>query len=240
MNLIIDHGNSLCKVALVKNDTIHSIHKFKQLSINILKEIITKHAINKCIYSSVSGNNEAEIHFLKTNFKNFIQLSSTTKIPIKIDYKTPESLGNDRIAGAVAANFLYPNTNCIIIDFGTAITIDFIDNNGIFCGGNISPGLQTRFISLHKQTQKLPLCKPNHLFFTIGKSTEEAIVSGVQLGIKYEIEGYLNLAQNKYTDFKVIFTGGDARVFDKLIKNPIFAQPNLILIGLNRILDYND
>ena len=134
---------------------------------------------------------------------------------------------------------MFPSTNNLIFDFGTAITIDFINANNQYLGGNISPGLNTRFKALHHYTGKLPLIEKNEHFEMTGKTTEEAIISGVQKGIVYEIEGYIREMQSSFANLNVIFTGGDAFFFEKKVKNSIFVEPMLVFFGLNRILEYN-
>lgn len=140
----------------------------------------------------------------------------------------------------MGANALYPNSNVLIIDFGTAITIDFVSSDNEFLGGNISAGARTRFRALHHFTRKLPLCDladENSLF---GKTSEEAIQNGVINGITYEIEGYLRDFQQNYSDLRIIFTGGEGDFFAKRLKNPIFVAYDLVAYGLNRILEYNE
>ncbi len=136
---------------------------------------------------------------------------------------------------------LYPGNNVLIVDFGTAITFDFVSAEGEFLGGNISPGAATRFRALHHFTDTLPLCsfpqqeKPTLL----GDSTRSAIESGVVNGIVYEIEGYIRDLEQRYEDLRIVFTGGESDFFAKRLKNTIFATYDLVAYGLNRILEYN-
>jgi len=147
--------------------------------------------------------------------------------------------GADRLAAAVGANTIYPNSDILIVDFGTAITIDVV-SGGEFLGGNITPGAAIRFKALHHFTKKLPLCSlndnPTELF---GNTSVSAIECGVVNGIVYEIEGYIRDLQRKYSDLRIIFTGGDSNFFAKRLKNTIFATYDLVAYGLNRILEYN-
>ena len=124
-------------------------------------------------------------------------------------------------------------------DAGSAITFDFINEKGIYEGGNISPGMQMRFKSLNTFTGKLPLVSHKESNILFGDTTETAIRSGVQNGIIYEIDHTINLFKEFYNNLKVIITGGDAEFFDKKLKNSFFVHFNLISLGLNRVLQHN-
>ena len=134
---------------------------------------------------------------------------------------------------------LYPGRNVLIVDFGTAVTIDLVTADNTFRGGCISPGVTMRFRALHDYTAKLPLCAATGGEGLSGLTTEEAIELGVMNGIAFEIEGYVTRMREKIDGLRVIFTGGDAKFFVKRIKNTIFANCNLVFCGLNRILEYN-
>jgi type III pantothenate kinase len=185
----------------------------------------------------VAGEDEqnAVCEMLRGYVKKVIAFNPKTPVPIKNCYATPETLGVDRLAAAVGANYLFPATDCLIFDCGTAITIDFVSQNGEFLGGNISPGLQTRFKALNTFTSKLPLEDIAENVPTMGTTTATAIQAGVLNGISYEIETYID--RNPHCT--IIFTGGDAFFLVKNIKNSIFVICNLVMIGLNRIVNYN-
>ncbi|MDR2835361.1 MAG: type III pantothenate kinase [Bacteroidales bacterium] len=241
-NLIIDAGNSFIKLYVIENNTIickfifEINEKFEIKKIDFLNE----YTIYKCIISTVRNQfDENFLNFLESKFDVFF-LSHSMKFPVKINYKIPETLGLDRIAAVVGASVILPNTNVLIIDAGTAITFDILNNNGEFLGGIISPGINTRFLALNKFTEKLPLiskCNQKNLLF--GQTTEEAIICGVQNGIFYEVKSNINHFQEKFDDLYIIFTGGDALFFENLFKSCIFAEQNLIAIGLNKILELN-
>ena len=160
-------------------------------------------------------------------------------VPVANAYHTPETLGRDRLAAAVGATVLYPGRNVLIVDFGTAVTIDLVTADNTFRGGCISPGMKTRFRALHDYTACLPLCGPTESGELQGLTTEEAIRLGVMNSLTFEIEGYMARMEKKIDDLCVIFTGGDAKYFAKRIKNTIFANCNLVFCGLDRILEYN-
>ena len=238
MNLLFDLGNTNSKIAVYSNNMVET-QSFRDICINDIKKLKSTYPINNVILSSVIYYKNEIKDYLQNNFKNFIELNSETPIPIEIIYKTKQTLGNDRIATAVGANNIFPNTNVLVIDIGTAITFDLINNKNQFIGGNISPGVTLRLQSLNEHTKKLPLVQKNENFKLIGNDTNSAILFGIENGILFEIEGYINHLQKKYKNLKIIFTGGDKFLFEKKIKIPIFVKSNLLFHGLNRILNYN-
>ncbi|MGQ8335960.1 type III pantothenate kinase [Sunxiuqinia sp. A32] len=240
MNLIIDIGNTRVKVAIFRNSEIIFNEIFEDISIDILSQFTQKYdELNNVILSSVRDYPAEIKDYLEQTFDCFIELDSKTQIPIINKYKSPETLGKDRIAAAVGATTLFPNTNILVVDAGTAITYEIINAKNEYLGGNISPGLTTRFRALSQFTGKLPLISIEDDFQQIGTTTESAIRAGVQLGILFEVEQYINYFNNLYQKLQIIITGGDAKFFDKKLKNSIFVHLNLTLIGLNRILEYN-
>jgi type III pantothenate kinase len=119
------------------------------------------------------------------------------------------------------------------------VLINYIQNKDEYLGGNISPGLEMRFKALNQFTARLPLLKPEEEFSLIGQSTNEAIINGVQNGLIFEIQGYIQKLEEAYPDLLIIVTGGNAGFFEYLLKKTIFVVSNLTLIGLNTILEYN-
>ncbi len=239
MNLIIDEGNTKIKFYFVKgNNFVKKSETFqKEKKILLLKEKEILQKVKNVVYSSVLNDTEEIENFFKNKF--LVKLTEKTPVPIKNFYKTPETLGKDRLAAVVGASVLFPGKNVLVIDAGTAITYDFINSRKEYYGGNISPGLRMRFRALHEFTAALPIVEPEEQIPFTGSSTKEAILAGVVNGIVFEIEGYINRFKSLYKDLKVILTGGDIFYFEKRIKNHIFAEPNLVPIGLNEILNYN-
>ena len=170
---------------------------------------------------------------------NTLILNSETKLPFKNLYKTPKTLGVDRIALVCASVEQFPDKNVLIIDAGTCITYDFINTKNEYLGGAISPGIRLRYQSLHNLTANLPLLETEMPENSIGNSTASSIHSGVVFGILKEIDGVIEDYQEKYSDLTVILTGGDAYFLSKQLKNSIFANSNFLLEGLNFILEYN-
>jgi type III pantothenate kinase len=165
-------------------------------------------------------------------------LSSKSILPFKIEYDTPESLGSDRIAAVAGAFNLFKGMNVLIIDAGTALTFDFLSAD-IYKGGNISPGLSMRFKALNKYTDRLPLVSQTGNFTFPGRNTNDAILAGVITGITYEINEYIRTFENKNNDFNIILTGGDSEFLKNKIDYQITYMPDIVIDGLNYILEYN-
>lgn len=240
MNLIIDIGNSRVKLSVFnKGDVLFTIplEEITPENIQMLKD---EHpSMNNAILSSVRNVSPDLKDYLENNFDLFIELDADTSLPIENLYQTKETLGKDRIAAVVGAFDLYPNTNCLVIDAGTAITFDIINEKGQYLGGNISPGLEMRFKALNQFTGRLPLVKKNDFENLYGTTTEEAIRAGVQHGIVFETDRAIDTFKEFYNNLKVIITGGDVKFFDKKLKNSFFVNFNLTALGLNRILEHN-
>lgn len=240
MNLIIDIGNSQVKVAIFNNRKILKKIIVDAFNQELLQELKAQYPeMTQSILCSVTQRDEKLIELIKNEFELFIELNYLTPIPIENLYESKESLGQDRLAAAVGANYLFPGSDLLVIDAGTAITYDVIDRNNCYLGGNISPGLEARFKSLHEFTKKLPLIEISDQWPLIGKTTEEAIRAGVQSGILYEMDTMIERIRDQWIDCKVILTGGDSFFFDQKLKNTIFVMYELTLLGLNRILEYN-
>lgn len=240
MNFIIDIGNTSAKIAVFENYKILENKIHYTLSKDIIVELQRKYpGIKRTIFSSVVDHHADLLPYLENNFSVFIELDQHTRVPVENRYTTCDTLGNDRIAAVTGANYLFPGKNILVIDIGTAITFDHINKKNQYIGGNISPGIDLRFRALNEHTDRLPLLSKRESFEIIGNSTESAIISGVQNGIIFEIQGYINTFESKYNDLQVVLTGGESFFFENRLKNNIFAEPNLVLIGLNRILEYN-
>lgn len=237
-NLVIDTGNTFTKIAVFEHDKLVSITKVAQLNEEDLKAIVQKHAIKKLIYASVKQDFDFKLAIPVLKFNH------QTKIPIQNRYQTPETLGLDRLAAVIGASHLYKSTDILVIDAGTCITYDFINKQKEYKGGSISPGLQMRFKAMHAFTGKLPLVtlgENTDIFY--GVSTNEALQSGVINGLIFEVSGYIQHYLNLNPETKIILCGGDASFFDTRLKNSIFAhqiltEPDLVLIGLNKVVNY--
>ena len=240
MNLVIDVGNSFVKLAVFEETRL--LHKE-----TIKLDLLLKHIdllrkeyepIKKAIISSVGKLKSADIAYVKKHF-DLVLMDSTTKLPFKNCYKTPKTLGVDRVALVSASIQQFPNSNVLVIDAGTCITYDFVTIDNDYLGGAISPGIQMRYQSLHDFTANLPLLESEMPKSILGNSTNNSIHSGVIFGILKEIDGIIDEYQEKYKDLTVILTGGDANFLSKQLKSSIFANSNFLLEGLNFILQIN-
>jgi type III pantothenate kinase len=234
--LVIDYGNSAVKVGIFDHQTLMEKHTFSSEVdlISFLQGIKADHAI----ISSVKTNSEVVTSWLKNSGKTFV-LSPQLPLPVTNLYKTPDTLGVDRLAAVCGAMQVFPLQNVLVIDAGTCITFEFVDKRGNYHGGAISPGMQMRFQAVHAFTARLPLVKSPGLPDLIGGSTETCIQSGVVNGLLAEIDGIINRYRSEFEGLQVILCGGDAAFFENKLKASIFASPELVLVGLNSILIYN-
>lgn len=239
-NLVIDQGNTRTKVAAFQSKKIlECVTIENDLASEVVQQVYQKHTPKNAIFSSVS-NDPGVINTLKSLSLQVVYLSEDTPLPFKNRYQSNTTLGKDRLAAVAGAFGQSPNRNCLVIDAGTAITYDLITKNGEYLGGSISPGLQMRFKALHSFTSKLPLVEVNMSLPIIGSDTYSSINSGVYYGVLHEMDGFISYYKKHYQDLFVFLTGGDALIFEKNIKNSIFVDQNLVLSGLNSLLEnYN-
>lgn len=240
MNLVIDIGNTRAKIAVFKKNKMLSLQTIEKISVAKIRKISLRYPqIQSSIISTVIKPHPDVIKYLKNRHPLFINLNSSISLPIKIKYKTPHTLGNDRIANAVAASCSYPHKNVLVIDAGSCLKFDFTDEKKNYLGGAISPGLNMRYKALHHFTQQLPLIKPARKIPFTGTTTSGSILSGVQNGMFLEIKGMIKYYEATFGNLVVILTGGDAEFFANQVKSSIFAAPNFTLSGLNEILNHN-
>lgn len=239
MNLILDFGNTYQKCAVFNNEELLELKRFEKISIDDIKSFIKNYPeIDASIISSVINYDKKIEEFLKKNYFH-IELNHKTKIPIINTYKTPDTLGKDRLASAIGAASLFPHQNVLAIDCGTAVKYDFVNSKGEYLGGGIGPGLYLRFKALYNDTDKLPLVDYEEFSELVGRSTKESILAGVLQGFASEIEGMIERYKSTYNKLNIVVTGGERKYFDKLLKNSIFADSNLVMKGLNKTLLYN-
>lgn len=239
MNLCIDLGNSSIKIGIFDQEVPVLFSAYDVWGHIELHSLKVQYPIDACILSSVRTEDPEFTEMLSLLFPCLIVLDHTTPVPVRVGYETPQTLGKDRLAAVVAAEFLFSGKNVLIVDAGTAITYDFLDADKYYHGGNIAPGIDMRFRALHEFTHKLPLVEPENDVVEFGVNTKSAIGAGVLWGMVYEIDGYIDRLKINYSELLVLLTGGSTFYFVGKLKNPIFAEPNLVLIGLNRILQYN-
>jgi type III pantothenate kinase len=235
MNLAIDIGNTKTKIGFFEKHQLASSKSFESLS--ELNQFLDPNEIDFAIIASVNLQYE-EISSQLSKLNNPVLLNNDTPLPFINQYKS-KTIGLDRLAAVAGAQVLYPNKNVLVIDLGTCITYEFLENGTTYHGGAISPGMKMRFKAMHNFTARLPLINPRIVKDWISDSTEGAMLSGVVNGIQAEIDAYIQEVERKYARLTVIITGGDAKFFESKIKATIFAIPELVLVGLNAILRYN-
>tara|TARA_B100000900_G_scaffold1303_1_gene1132 strand:+ start:830 stop:1543 length:714 start_codon:yes stop_codon:yes gene_type:complete len=236
LKLVIDIGNTLVKVALFEKKKIIKTISFENITFEVIKCFIENNKIKNTIVSSVKDYSTELLKII--NDFNAIVLDQNVKYPVKINYNNINDLGKDRLAAIIGAINLYTNKNILILDIGTCLTIDLVNNNN-YLGGRISPGLDMRYKALNKFTAKLPLCEKISKNLKYGNSTLSSIQSGVQNGMIDEIDALITEFKQENKNNIVIATGGDCFFFEKELKNSIFADQFLVLRGLNEILDFN-
>lgn len=240
VNLCIDWGNTQVKAAIFDNDKQSKPIVFSSETVLAkVSELIDTHKPSKAILCSVVHHTDELEHMIKSTIKSTIKLDSHTRLPIMNAYGTPETLGADRIAlvaGAYAAN---PNNNNLVVSLGTCITYNLMQKNKTFRGGAISPGMNMRLKAMHEFTDMLPEVSADGDLLLLGYDTASCMRSGAIFGMAAEIDGMVSAYQAQYPDFNAILTGGDAPFFASKLKSKIFADPDLLLKGLNLILNYN-
>ncbi len=242
MNLTIDTGNTRTKFAVFDADNIVAsgiLENTQQYT-----ALFGQYPIEAVIASSVGQ--EIDFQSITPKQTHFYTLSAQMPLPIKIDYETPETLGPDRIAACVGAAALFPSRNCLVIDAGTCITVDLIDRNGIFDGIAILPGLTMKFEALHTFTKKLPLLHLSDVKELDRKgsgSTRKSILSGVYAATLLELYGFYDTFKIDHVELKAVLTGGDGLLLEQKLKRGYMDTnyvKDLTLIGLNKILEYNE
>ena len=241
MNLVVDIGNTRTKVSFFEGENVVEQSVFPQLTLAQCEKWWQDNRFTAAIVSASGRDTEGVVDFLRT--KTFvIALDHTTPLPVQNSYGTPHTLGKDRLAAAIGAGVLFPDTACMVIDSGTCITYDVIDMTGAFLGGNIAPGLDMRLKAMHHFTAKLPLVAaatevPLEL---LGKSTVQALRNGAQIGLLAEIEGMISRFEQEMGPLQILLTGGDSPFIKQhLSHNRVLQTDILVSIGLNAILNYN-
>ncbi len=239
MLLVIDIGNTRIKGAVFEHNTIleHFYFLPDELEIN-LNSIVNQYPNCKDVVVASVGNFTTEEFQNINKSLNYHYITYQSRFPFQNKYATPSTLGVDRIVLASGAVLSYPNQNRLVIDAGTCITYDFIDQRDNYLGGAISPGIRLRYEVLHQQTAKLPLLKLKNPDHFIGNSTDESIHVGVTQGLLHEIAGFIAQYEASYANIIIILTGGDADFLAKRLKNTIFANSNFLLESLNKTFQY--
>ena len=200
---------------------------------------LKQRTIRRSIVSAVVSHLPSFVNILRER-TNFLEFTSETKIPVKNLYRTANTLGSDRLPAVIAAYNRFPGKDILVIDSGTCIKYNFINSNGEYLGGGISPGIDMRFKSLNNFTDRLPLITADYEFEKlVGTSSAESILSGVMNGVVTEVEGIISRYEQQYSSLHVVISGGNSSFFEKRLKKSIFADSFLVLKGLNLILEHN-
>lgn len=243
MNLCIDQGNSRTKVALFREEDKRLVKSFVYKSFTSIdaERLFSLYPVKKCIISSVAHTDPAVLNVLNRRSDTFVLFDHTTPVPIINRYDTPQTLGQDRLAAAVGANVLCPNENLLIIDIGSAITYDFVNDKNEYLGGNIAPGIKMRLTVLQQMTKRLPKVEveESQLLPLFGRNTHDAIAAGVLRGVIFEVKGYMRTMQDRAAHFQTFLTGGNVPFVLGNLSTEVHTEKHLVLIGLNRILEYS-
>ncbi|TDS56555.1 type III pantothenate kinase [Myroides indicus] len=239
MILAIDIGNTRTKIAWFENNSLKDLSVIENGDLLQKIQKFSKKAISKItvILSSVGKLDQETLFWLSENTFLYI-VSHQSALPFKNLYATPTTLGIDRIVLAAGAVLSYPSSNRLVIDAGTCITYDFINDKNEYLGGSISPGIQLRYKSLNDYTVNLPLLSPEPINFLTGNSTSASIHSGVINGVTAEIDNIIHQYKGIHSNLTVILTGGDTVFLAKRLKNIIFANSNFLIESLNALYQY--
>ena len=240
MHLVIDQGNTTIKAALFsEGNNPDRIERIPRLSRSYIDRLLARYPISGCIHSSVAHADADMAAYLQSKISRFYYFTPETPLPIVIDYRTPDTLGSDRIAAAIGAYGEAPGRDILVVDAGTCITYDLITAEAHFLGGNIAPGIKMRLRAMHKYTERLPIVEKNGDTPLLGYDTETAMRSGAIFGACHEIEGYIGKLRQEYPELLIFLTGGDAFLLADKLKTSIFVDDCIVLKGLNRILHHN-
>jgi type III pantothenate kinase len=239
MILTIDVGNTRIKSAVFENNTQIETLFFLNENFKIaIENILKKHQKIKTLVVCSVGKLEKAAFETFSNQVALYFISRESKFPFQNNYTTPNTLGIDRMVLTAGAVLQFPNQNRLVIDAGTCVTFDFVDQNNIYYGGAISPGIRLRYEAMHQYTAKLPLLTIQEPENIIGDSTDQSLHSGVINGLTFEIQGYIQALKRENENFIIILTGGDANFLAKRLKNTIFANSNFLLESLNNLYQY--
>ena len=236
MLLIIDLGNTRIKAAVIEQDAMRRLEIFPADEAREKLSVLLKNFSIDAVVTSATGHDSVD--FLLEMGLKVHRVSHDWKLPFINDYHTPHTLGTDRMVLAAGATLAYPSTNRLVIDAGTCVTYDFVDADGHYKGGAISPGLRMRYRAMNAFTARLPELDPEWPEGFIGRSTAESMHSGAAVGLALEIDGFISRYLEQSPNFIIILTGGDAEFLADRLKNRIFASPDFLMESLNKLYQY--
>lgn len=239
MNLVLDFGNTRIKAGVFKGDNLVENLIFNSEN-ELLEGLIPfEPTITRCLIGSVTLEHESLIDALSQKFDTQV-FTKTMPTPLTNLYKSAITLGSDRLAAAVGAYTFFPDRPVLTIDAGTCIKYNFVNAQNEYLGGAISPGLPMRLKAMHEYTHALPLVETDKSYAKlIGQNTAESLLGGALLGAACEVDDMISRYEKEYAGLQAVITGGDADYLCKQLKNRFFANPNILLVGLNTILNLN-
>lgn len=237
-NICIDIGNTQSKIGIFENSEMIDTILVDSITEDLLHTLFKKYQVKNSIVSNVNNSASKIIEILKSK-TNYINFNNLTKVPFLNLYRTPETLGLDRIALVSAATNLETPNNVLVVSLGTCVTFEFLNRKLEYLGGAISPGLLMRLKAMNEFTAKLPLLDFDAPTDFNGNTTNKCMQSGAFYGIIGEIKERISLYENKFGNTDLVLSGGDCFLFEKHLKNALFAHPYLTLFGLNKIINYN-
>lgn len=239
MQLALDIGNTRTKIGLFEGERLAEKTIWADWSVADLRAWIGQKKVRGTIFSSVADNDGNLAKMLREHF-GALELNAATPLPFRNAYRTPETLGKDRVAAAAGALALFPGRHCLVVDCGTCIKYELLTADGVYHGGNIAPGAAMRIQAMHHFTARLPEVPLDMPADFVGDSTTTALQNGALRGAALEIMGFVQLFQQKAAPLQIILTGGDADFFYPYLDLPgLKVEPDLTLIGLNSILNFN-
>ena len=234
-NLLIEMGNTALKAVWAEGDTLGKTIRYQgEKTIEFIQHITEKEKPNVMVLASIRDISSQDEDVLKTLCRDLVLIDKKHPSILRA-YGLPEYLSPDRAAGVIAVRKLFAGRECIVFDFGTILSIDFISEDGSYLGGNVSLGCRTRFKAINRYSKNLPLVNTPKELTSIGSTLVSSVEAGVMLGIKFEVDAYIASRPESV----VIYTGGDANLFVRYTRNSAFVVNNLVLMGLAVIsLDY--
>ena len=234
-NLLIEMGNTALKAVWAEGDTLGKTIRYQgEKTIEFIQHITEKEKPNVMVLASVRDISSQDEDVLKTLCRELVLIDKKHPSILRA-YGLPEYLSPDRAAGVIAVRKLFAGRECIVFDFGTILSIDFISEDGSYLGGNVSLGCRTRFKAINRYSKNLPLVNTPKELTSIGSTLVSSVEAGVMLGIKFEVDAYIASRPESV----VIYTGGDANLFVRYTRNSAFVVNNFDLMGLAVIsLDY--
>ena len=243
MQLAIDIGNTRAKYGLFRQRQLVKLGYLPEEDYApMLEELLSRHGVSHFIHSRTGGTHQDLEALLSAQRLTGMALSHRLRMPFVNHYTTPETLGTDRMALAAAAVEEFPGQNCLVLDAGSCLTLDFIDSEGHYRGGSIHPGLNMRLEAMHQMTERLPRVQAPEGAFEwplSGLSTRDSLLVGGIVGLAAEIDGMIERYREQHPELQVVLTGGDSPRLVGLMKNPTFARPEFQIQGLNGILLFN-